>query len=88
MKPLLQHLATRLADKQAINTILDGCAVQVLDSVVWYDTNVLRNCSSVVWEVKYLKMRLLLVHYPLMYNLVLLKEHDEKTAEPGTQSTS
>ena len=74
MSPLLKHLATTLADKQAVNTILDGCGVQVLDGIVWRDTTVLRNCSSVVWEVKYLKLRGLLVHHPLIYNLVRMSE--------------
>ena len=77
VKPLLKHLATTLADKQAINTVLDGCTVQVLELVVWYDTNSIRNCTSVVWEVKYLKLRGLLVHHPLIYNSVRI---NEKTA--------
>ena len=74
MTPLLKHLATTLADKQAVNTILDGCNIQVLEGVVWYDTTMLRNCSSVVWEVKYLHLRGLLVHHPLIYNLVRICE--------------
>jgi len=82
MSPLLKHLATTLADKQAINTILDGCGVQVLDGVVWRDTNILRNCSSVVWEVKYLSMRGLLVHHPLVYNLVRMNEKAVQPSHP------
>lgn len=77
MSPLLKELATKFADKQAMNTILDECGVQVLDGVVWRDTNVVKNAKNVVWEVKYLSMRGLLVHHPLIPQLVRLI--DEKT---------
>jgi hypothetical protein len=79
MSPLLKHLSTTLADKQAVNTILDSCSPVVIEGVIWRNTDELRNCSSVIWEVKYLKMRGLLIHHPLIYTLVRLKGHDEKS---------
>ena len=75
MSPLLKHLATTLADKQSIDTILDQCGVQILDSVRWYDTNTLRSAKNVVWEVKYLSIRGLLVHHPLIHNLVRFEQN-------------
>jgi len=80
---LLQHLAHDLAEKQAVNTILDACAVEVVDGVLWRNTNVLSCCTSVVWEVKYLHMRGLLCHHPLVHNLVRLRRDDEKTVQPS-----
>lgn len=82
MSPLMKELATQLADKQARDVILDQCGVQVLDSVIWRDTLVLRSVSNVVWETKYLSMRGLLIHHPLIYNLVRLKGSDEATDRP------
>jgi len=69
MSPLLKHLATTLADKQAVDVIL-AQPVQVLDSVVWRDVS----DGKAVWEVKYLHLRGLLIHHPLIYNLVRLCE--------------
>jgi len=74
MSPLLKELATRLADKQATDVILDLCNVQVLNGILWYDTQSVKNEKNVVWEAKYLSMRGLLVHHPLIYNLVRLNE--------------
>lgn len=79
VKPLLTHLALKFADKQASDTILDQCAVQVLEGVVWRDVNKVKNLPHVVWEVKYLRMRGLLKHHPLIPNLVHLRAVSEKT---------
>ena len=77
MRPLLKELAIRLADKEAIDTLLDQCCVQILDSVRWYDTSVLQNAKHVVWEVKYLSLRGLLVRHPLIPQLVRLKNEED-----------
>jgi len=69
MSPLLKELATRLADKQAADVIL-AQPVQVLDAVVWRNVE----DGNAVWECKYLSLRGLLVHHPLIYNLVRLNE--------------
>lgn len=79
MSPLLKHLATKFADRQAIDTILDQCGVQVLDGVTWRDTQVVKNVQNVVWEVKYLSLRGLLVHHPLVHNLVRVRGHEKTT---------
>lgn len=63
-----------LADKQATGVILDCCEPVTLGGVVWRDTERLRNCSSVVWEIKYLRTRGLLQHHPMIQKLVRLKE--------------
>ena len=57
-------------DKLAIATIKDGCISVLQDGVQWYDSEWLRNCNSVQWEVKYLRTRGLLVHHPLIHKLV------------------
>ena len=75
----MTSLIVKLADERAINVILDECGVQVLDSVIWRDTQKLKTVTDVLWEVKYLKMRGKLVYHPLIYNLVRLKGNDEKT---------
>lgn len=61
-------------DKIAIDTIKDGCVSVLQDGVQWYDTEWLRNCSSLVWEVKYLRTRGLLTHHPLIPKLIRFKE--------------
>ena len=61
-------------DKQAIATIRDGCVSVLQDGVQWYDTEWLRNCRSLVWEVKYLRTRGLLTHHPLIPKLIRFKE--------------
>lgn len=78
MSPLLKELAMRFADKQSTDVILDECGIQILDGVVWRNTNVLRTVNNVVWEVKYLSMRGLLCHHPMVHTLVRLKDYDEK----------
>jgi hypothetical protein len=60
-------------DEVAKNTIKDGCIAVLMDGVEWYDTEWLRFCSSVQWEVKYLRTRGLLTHHPLIPKLVRLK---------------
>jgi len=62
-----------LEDKNAMNTIRDGCIKVVVDGVPWYDTEWLHYCSSVQWEVKYLRTRGLLTHHPLIPKLIRLK---------------
>lgn len=69
-----KQISLTLADKQATDTILDCCEPVTLDGVVWRNTERLQNCASVLWEVKYLRLRGLLKHHPLIYNLVRLKE--------------
>ena len=64
----------KLADKQATSTILDSCEPVTLGGVVWRDVERLRNCSSVAWEIKYLRTRGLLEHHPMIHNLIRLKE--------------
>lgn len=83
MGAFLDHLAYMLADERAKDVVLDQCAPYVLESVVWRDMFVLKTAQHVVWEVKYLHTRGLLCHHPLIYNLVRLKGHDEKTPEPS-----
>ena len=61
-------------DKIAIDTIKDGCVSVLQDGVQWYDTEWLRNCSSLVWEVKYLRTRGLLTHHPIIPKLIRFKE--------------
>lgn len=61
-------------DKLAKDTIKDGCVSILHDGVQWYDTEWLLNCSSVAWEVKYLRLRGLLTHHPLIPKLVRFKE--------------
>ncbi len=61
-------------DIAAVNTIKDGCICILQDGVPWYDTEWLINCSSLAWEIKYLRHRGLLVHHPLIPKLVRLEE--------------
>lgn len=61
-------------DRQAKQAIKDGCVCILQDGVPWYDTEWLINCESLAWEVKYLRMRGLLVHHPLIQKLVRMKE--------------
>lgn len=61
-------------DIAAVNTIKDGCVSVLIDSVTWYDTEELKHCSSVAWEIKYLRHRGLLVHHPMIPKLVRLQE--------------
>lgn len=78
MSALLKHLAFKFADEKARETILDQCAVQVLNGDVWYDTQKLKNVPHVVWEVKYLHTRGLLCHHPMVHNLVRVKHETSK----------
>ena len=61
-------------DKQAIATIKDACVSTLVDGIQWYDTEWLLNCSSVQWEVKYLRTRGLLTHHPLIPKFIRFKE--------------
>lgn len=69
----LQKLAQRLADKQAIDTILSQCGAVVIQGKVWRDTSRTLSDTAVHWEVKYLSMRGLLRHHRLRYELVALR---------------
>lgn len=62
-----------LEDRQARNTVEDGCISVLVDGVKWYDTEWLHHCSSVQWEVKYLRTRGLLIHHPTVPKLVRFK---------------
>lgn len=73
-----KQMTEHLADTQAINLILDGCSVEVIDGVIWRDTTKLRNCSSVDISIKYLRIRGLLCHHQEKKYLVKLKDHDGK----------
>lgn len=66
-----------LADKQAKDTILNVCTPVQEGGYLWRDTTKLLNCLSVLWEVKYLRMRGLLAHHKDKPHLVKLKGHDE-----------
>lgn len=70
---LAQNEAAR-RDTVAKNTIKDGCVSILQDGVQWYDTEWLIHCSTVAWEVKYLRHRGLLVHHPLIQKLVRIQE--------------
>lgn len=72
----IESITYKLADKQAVNTILDACDAVTLEGVVWRDTEHLRNCTSVQWEVKYLRTRGLLEHHPVVPILVRIKHYD------------
>ncbi len=61
-------------DTLAKNTIIDGCVSIIHDGVQWYDTEWLRNCGGLQWEVKYLRTRGLLTHHPLIPKLIRFKE--------------
>lgn len=80
MRPLLKAIALRLADRQAVTTILDECPAVVENGVVWRDTMKPRNVVHVVWERKYLHMRGLLAEHPEKPWLVKIRGFDhEKT---------
>lgn len=79
MSQLLRQLAFRFADDKATEVILSRCGIQVLDCIPWRDTNVVIGQSDVVWEVKYLQMRGLLCHHPMIHNLVRIRREYEKT---------
>jgi len=87
VSPLLSHLAFRLADRQAVTTIIDECAVVVIQGTIWYDTSKLKTLPHVVWEAKYLHMRGMLARHPQTQQLVKLRgfEH-EKTTQPSNQT--
>lgn len=74
----MREITFRLADQQAVNTIMDACYKVVVDGEIWYDVTRLRNCNSVMWEVKYLHMRGLLCYKSPFETLVKLKGPDEK----------
>lgn len=73
MSPLLKELATRLADKQAVDVIL-AQPVQVLGGVIWRDVS----DGKAVWEDKYLRLRGKLIHHPLLPQLVRLRDEATK----------
>jgi hypothetical protein len=79
MTPLMSHLAKRLADRQAVSTIIDECAVVVIQGTIWRDTEKLRTLPHVVWECKYLHMRGMLARHPQNQRLVKLRgfEHEK-----------
>lgn len=60
----------QLEERVAKNTIQDGCISVLVDGVQWYDTEWLRHCNSVQYEVKYLSSRGVIVHHPLIHKLV------------------
>lgn len=76
---LLSHLAQRLADRQAVTTIIDECAVEVLDCIIWRNTLKCKTAQHVVWECKYLQMRGMLARHPTRFELVKLRgfEHEK-----------
>lgn len=78
----MREITFLLADKQAKDTILNVCAVEVENGFIWRDSTKLSNCLSVLWEMKYLQMRGLLQHHTTRPHLIKLKGHDE--AKPGT----
>lgn len=69
----MRKIVYLLADKQARDTILNVCAVENEGGFLWRNTERLTNCLTVLWEVKYLRMRGLLAHHKEKPHLVKLK---------------
>jgi hypothetical protein len=61
-------------DKVAKETIEKKCESNLIGGVEWYDTEVVGMCSTLAWEIKYLRMRGLLIHHPMVPRLVRFKE--------------
>jgi len=61
-------------DVTAKDTIIASCEINIIDEVTWYDTEDLCLRSSLAWEIKYLRMRGLLIHHPMVPRLVRFKE--------------
>lgn len=80
VRPLLKHLATMLADRQAVTVILDECPAVVIGGIVWRDTMKPKTAKNVIWETKYLHLRGLLARHPTQTNLVKIRgfDHEKK----------
>lgn len=64
MNSLMYQIAFKLADKQAIDVILEECPVVIIGGVVWKDSTKPKSVPHVMWEVKYLHIRGLLCKHP------------------------
>lgn len=75
-----RDIALMLADKQAVETILTKCNVQIINGVLWREET-----PEVHFEVYYLTIRGVLVRNDKYTHLVKVHNHDQVNPDQARQ---